>query len=175
MWKLIIKMSLLNILYEGKVIGRNGKPLTIYKIRTMSLDAHEQEALVQKCNGIDELGKIVNDPRITSLGKLLRKYWIDEIPQIYNLCCGELSLVGIRPRTVDKWKLFSDEHKEKALRYKPGLMGIHYAFPDIKNFNDFIEIDKIYLDEKDKFPILTDIKYFFRILYAILFKGVRSR
>ena len=78
----------------------------------------------------DNLGKIKSDSRITFIGKFMRKYFIDEFPQIYDLCVGTLSLVGIRPRSKEDWSPHSNEHKQRAWKYKPDLFGVNYYSKD---------------------------------------------
>jgi lipopolysaccharide/colanic/teichoic acid biosynthesis glycosyltransferase len=140
----------------------------------MVVDADDRLQEVTE-NGLDGLGKPIGDPRITSFGRYLRRYGIDEIPQVYNLVNGEMSLVGLRPRGDVDWEHFSDEHKERALQYKPGLMGIPYAHIDLESFEDLVGAELTYLDRREERPLQTQVRYFFAILYNFFFKGVRSR
>jgi len=171
-------MALENIFYTYDALGRNGGYIKIYKIRTMvnGADRHYEDVFL---NGIDCFGKIINDTRIMPLGRLLRKYWIDELPQIYNILRGDMAFVGIRPRSEKIWSKYTPEHREDSLRYRPGLFGIAYANVYVKDqkgtVEGIIEFERSYLREKDESPFWTDVKYFFRILNNIIFRGVRSR
>lgn len=166
MWK--------DFFYIPEVLGKNGEPFRFYKIRTMQRDADDSLDRVLTEQGLDSCGKVCDDPRITSRGKFLRRYWIDELPQLLNLARGDLRLVGIRPKSERMWVEYPEEHKERALHYKPGWMGIHYAFMECKNFQDVVKVEQRYMDEKEQYPLWTDVKYFFLVLYNVLFCGLRS-
>lgn len=140
----------------------------------MEHDADSRWQELVSANGLDELGKPANDDRVIPERRFLRTYGIDELPQLYNIVKREMSLVGIRPKDKKAWSSFPEQHICRALRYKPGFCGIHYARSS-KNFQDVLDAESDYLDQKEKHPISTDIKYFFLILYNILFKGMRSR
>jgi len=72
-----------------------------------------------------------------------------------------MSLVGIRPKSEEEWRIFPPEHKEHALKYKPRLIGVGYANPNPTRLEDLIKTEKNYLQEKEKSPVFTDIKYLF--------------
>ena len=165
-----------DIIIKLECLGQFEKPIFIHKFRSMYPKADKDFLeVVEKC-GLDNLGKINNDPRITPLGKIMRKYFIDELPQIYDLCRGALSVVGLRPRSKDRWTIFPKEHKERALQYKPGLFGIQYFYTNSRDFQDRVQeeieyLDRIEKDGKDK----TDRKYLLAILDNIILKNIRSR
>lgn len=164
----------MGIFYVNQTLGRHGKPIKIYKFRTMIPGADELYPDLVKMHGLDSHGKINDDPRVTKLGKFLRKYWIDEIPQIFtNFTLANIKLVGIRPRNEDKWDEFPSDHKERTLKYNPGLFNIDYL-REGKSFSEIIEFEKKYLDKYEKHPFLTDTKYFFKLVYKIVFNGARS-
>ena len=171
-------MILENIFYTNDALGKDGERIRIYKIRTMVSDADQLLDHVFS-NGVDSLGKVVNDSRVTPLGRFLRKYWLDEIPQIYNLIRGDISLVGIRSKCEKYWEIYPREHKKQALRYKPGLLGVPYSDISISDpnlsFEDLIQIEADYLRQKNESPVLTDFRYFFKILFNIVFRGARSK
>lgn len=166
-------MSLNNFIYVKECLGKDRKPLRIYKIRTMRPDAsnNADEFLENNC---DSFGKLINDKRVTSLGKFLRKYWIDELPQLYNFAKGDLKFVGIRPMSETKWNMYPAGIMDRALKQKPGLIGILYAFPYTLNFKDIFYITEEYLDKWEKDPIKTDKEYFNKILKNIFSNGIRS-
>ena len=168
-------MGLDYILYRREALGKDGRKIRVYKFRTMELDAEHSWSSVVSANGRDELGKPINDPRLTRIGKTLRRYWIDEIPQLYNIIISrDMSLVGIRPRPEEDWSLLPEGYKESALKHKPGLMGVNYARLN-SSLDEMMESESQYLDKKEEHPLLTDIEYFFRILYQIIFRGLRSK
>lgn len=169
-------MRLDDLIYTRETWGKDGIPIKIYKIRTMIPNANEnlQEVLNE---GIDTYGNPINDPRITRVGRFLRRYWIDEFPQIYNLLRRDIKVVGIRPLEKSFWELYPPELKEEALKQRPGLIGVQYAHRDYKRGEDFdtcISIFQKYLRESKSHPLWTDTKYFFKIMFNIIFRGVRS-
>lgn len=137
------------IFYRQTRIGLRGKPFKVWKFRTMRSDAEklqrELEALNETKDGI--IFKIKNDPRITRVGAFLRRYSLDELPQLFNVLCGEMSLVGPRPlptRDVDK---FSEHH---FIRHEvlPGITGLWQVSgrSDILDFEQVIQLDVSYIE-----------------------------
>lgn len=167
-------MVLENFLHIKKAYGRNGKIIKIYKIRTMIPDA-EQHLDKVVSNGFDRLGKPNHDYRVTKFGKILRRYYFDEIPSLLNLVMGDIVLVGVRPHSKENWGYYPKSFKEKALKYKPGLFGVGYSDKNIKSFEDLIRVQEEYLKQKETSPLLTDINYFFKIIWNISFGGLRSK
>ena len=125
-------------------------------------------------NKLTESGnKFDNDYRITKWGKFLRKFWIDELPQIYNWLHGDLNLVGVRPLSEQYNNLYPKDHQELRKMYKPGLLPPFYVdLPD--SLADKINSEREYINQKRTAPMLTDLKYGIRALKNIIFKGVRS-
>ena len=163
------------IIYSKEVLGKDSKPFIAYKLRTMVPEAEKLASMLAIQNGFYKHGKIISDPRITPLGKIIRKYFIDEVPQIYNIIRKEMDIIGIRPRTKEGWEIqFPKEHKINSLRYKPGLIGVQYYYPELNSLSDIVEAETEYLQRKDKDPIKTDIYYRNRIIQNILFKELRS-
>ena len=166
----------LNILYIRKALSKNGVEIKVPKIRTMFVGAEDQlEDVI--ANGIDELGKIRNDSRITRFGRFLRRYGIDEILKLpYNVIYKRnMSLVGIRPKPEKEWARFPKEHKEHALKRKPGFIGAVYRYAPFKSFEDFVQAESTYLDQRKISPYKTDFKHSFIIAYKVIFEGLRSR
>ena len=163
-----------DVIYAKRCLGKNGKQINVLKFRTMIPDADENlDRVLEK--GLDEFGKPMKDDRITGFGALLRRYWLDELPQLYNVLKGDISIVGIRPRREVDWKQFTEQHKRHALRYKPGLLGVPYANLKSRSFETMIETESQYLAERNLHPYITQLKYFFLISFNILFKGARGR
>lgn len=166
---------LMTLFYVKECLGRDYEPIQIRKFRTMIANAEAQlEALVHEF-GRDSLGKPLYDPRITPVGRLLRRYWVDELPQLVNLVQGDLKLVGIRPKTKDEWYRYPNQIMDRALQQKPGLVAIQYGLPKTDNFGDNVQYLEDYLNAYDTDPVGTDRKYFMKTMSAILLKGVRSK
>lgn len=172
--KSLFKAGLENILYKRVALTTDSKTITIYKFRTMVIDADKRLNDIIDQFGVNNYGKPTVDPRITKVGKILRRYWIDEIPQLYSLVKGDLKLIGIRPRSSLDWERYPIELKELALNQKPALVSVMYASPVSPNFEDQINFERKYLDEWMKQPICTDLKYLYRVVVGIIFKGIRS-
>ncbi len=160
-----------DIFFIKESLGKEGKPIRIYKFRTMVKNADKMDNIIAQ---YDSYGNPIKDPRITPLGRFMRKVWIDELPQLFSILKGDIKLVGIRPMRESDWERYPEDLKEKALKFKPGLMGVQYATLRKEDFQEHIKFFHTYLDMKIDRPFLTDLYFFFRILYYIFFKGVRS-
>ncbi len=161
-------------LFKMKRIGKDGKQIFVYKLRTMSAYAEYAQEYVYQKNKLADGGKIKDDFRITTLGKFLRKFWLDELPMIYNLFKGDLKLVGVRPLSQHYLSLYTLDIRARRLKYTPGLVPPFYADMP-KTFEQILESERNYFDAYDKSPLLTDIKYFFKAFYNIIFKRARSK
>jgi exopolysaccharide biosynthesis polyprenyl glycosylphosphotransferase len=112
------------VLFRQERVGRNGRCFTVYKFRSMVEGAEEQQEALQELNEADgPLFKIRDDPRMTHVGKLLRKFSLDELPQLYNVLRGEMSLIGPRPPLPAEVKQYQEWHKRR-LEVAPGLTGL---------------------------------------------------
>jgi exopolysaccharide biosynthesis polyprenyl glycosylphosphotransferase len=112
------------ILYSAQRVGRKGKRFRCYKLRTMVDRADAQKEELRKVNERDgPVFKVANDPRITRSGRRLRKFSIDELPQLFNVLRGDMSLVGPRPHPIDDFEQYSIEHLRR-LDVKPGVTGL---------------------------------------------------
>ncbi|WP_052273351.1 sugar transferase [Flavihumibacter solisilvae] len=160
-------------IFAMKRIGHEGKMITVFKFRTMhAFSEHLQEYVYQR-NGLANGDKFNNDFRISRWGKLLRKYWIDELPMVVNLLRGDMKLVGPRPLTRHKFNLYSPELQIERIKYKPGLLPPFYAdLPD--TLQGLMDSEKKYLDAYRKKGVLADIHYMGRIVGNILFRRARS-
>lgn len=155
-------------------IGKGGKPINVYKIRTMHPYAEYLQSYVYEKYNLAEGGKFNRDIRVTSWGRFLRRYWLDELPMIWNLLKGDLKLVGVRPISRQYFNLYSKELQEERKKHKPGLLPPFYADRP-KTLEEIQESEMKYLLECDqKGTFRTDIKYFFLILKNIFFKRSRS-
>jgi len=156
-----------------KRVGKNRKIITVYKLRTMVPYSEFIQDYVYTHNSLKEGGKFNKDFRITRLGGLLRKMWLDEVPMIWNLLKGEIKLVGVRPLSPHYLSLYDKDLQEMRCSIKPGLLPPFYAdCPE--SLDDIMESEKKYIEQYKKHPFRTDVKYFFRIMKNIIFHGKRS-
>jgi lipopolysaccharide/colanic/teichoic acid biosynthesis glycosyltransferase len=147
--------------------GLNGSPFTIYKFRTMVTNAeqlkHELEAMNEMSGPVF---KVTGDPRITPVGKWLRRFSLDELPQLVNVLRGEMSLVGPRPLPVDEVKRFNDLAHRRRLSVKPGLTCLWQVSGrnEIVDFRDWVRLDLEYIDN---WSLWLDFKILLRTLPAV--------
>lgn len=156
------------IFFKQDRIGKNGRKFTIYKFRSMCVDAEQKKKELQKNNEIQGLMfKMGNDPRITKVGRILRKTSIDELPQFYNVLKGDMSLVGTRPPTVDEFEKYSAYYKRR-LCMTPGLTGRWQVSgrSEITNFDEVVKLDLSYIDN---WSLGLDIKIIFQTILVVLF------
>jgi lipopolysaccharide/colanic/teichoic acid biosynthesis glycosyltransferase len=112
------------VLFRQRRVGLNGAEFTMYKLRTMSEDAEQLEDTLAAQHPRRVFFKRHADPRVTAVGKWLRKYSIDEIPQFLNVVLGDMSLVGPRPLLSSDWKNFPRDYRRRRITMKPGLTGL---------------------------------------------------
>jgi len=155
------------LLFKQKRIGRNGRVFTIYKFRSMYKDAEARKSELMKKNKMKGLlFKVDEDPRITRVGKFIRKTSIDELPQFFNVLIGDMSLVGTRPPTLDEYNQYSSYYK-KRLSFRPGITGIWQTSGrnDVTNFDEVMEMDLQYIQE---WSILLDIKLLLKTIVVVV-------
>jgi exopolysaccharide biosynthesis polyprenyl glycosylphosphotransferase len=112
------------VLFRQTRVGKDGRTFTLYKFRTMVVDAEQQKALLAVRNEADgALFKIRRDPRVTRVGASLRRWSLDELPQLVNVLCGDMSLVGPRPALPEEAACYGD-HIRRRLAVKPGITGL---------------------------------------------------
>jgi lipopolysaccharide/colanic/teichoic acid biosynthesis glycosyltransferase len=160
-------------LFKMKRIGKNGKIIQVYKFRTMHPYSEYLQDYVIRTNGYQDIGKPADDFRITTWGKFLRKYWLDELPQLINVARGEMKLVGIRPVSTRFLNEFPEDIRELRLKQKPGCVPAYVSLLK-QSVDGFIEAESIYLREKIKHPYTTDIKYLVKAVFNILSNKIRS-
>lgn len=161
------------VLVKLKRVGKDGKVINVYKMRTMHpYSEYIQEYIYQK-HGTKDGDKALNDFRVTTWGKFMRAFWIDELPMLINWVKGELKLVGNRPLSLHKFSTYPKELQEYRIKVKPGLVPPFYVDMP-KTPKEFYETETRYLKEYEKAPIRTDIKYFFKAMWNIFFNGARS-
>ncbi len=161
------------VFFRTKRIGKDGKPFEFYKFRTMYLnndDSIHREFVSEfirqnsdeKKRGIN---KIIDDPRVTRIGKFLRKTSLDELPQLFNVLRGEMSLVGPRPCLPYEWEQYDEWHRRR-FSIIPGCTGLwQVSGRSAVNFNDMVILDLFYIDNMS--PLL-DLKIIFRTIPVML-------
>lgn len=157
------------LIFRQKRVGLNGRYFYIWKLRSMYIDAEERKKELMQRNEMDGLMfKIHDDPRITKVGKFIRKTSIDELPQFVNVLRGEMSLVGTRPPTVDEYEQYQSHHKRR-LSMKPGITGLWQVSgrSHIENFEDVVALDTQYIDN---WSFWLDIKLLLKTV-AVVFIG----
>lgn len=155
------------IFFKQQRSGLNGSPFTIYKFRTMGTNAEQVKHELAAMNEMTgPVFKITKDPRITPVGKWLRKFSIDELPQLFNVLRGDMSLVGPRPLPVDEIKRINDMAHRRRLSVKPGLTCLWQVSGrnEIKEFNDWVRLDLEYIDN---WSLWLDFKILLRTIPAV--------
>ncbi|MBQ6686356.1 MAG: sugar transferase [Firmicutes bacterium] len=157
------------VFFSQTRIGRNGRKFKIYKFRSMYMDAEERKKELMAQNKMSGLMfKMDDDPRITPIGKFIRKTSIDELPQFWNVFKGDMSLVGTRPPTLDEYEQYEVHHKSR-LAGKPGITGLWQVSgrSDITDFEEVVRLDRQYLSE---WNLGLDIKILFKTVVVVFGK-----
>ena len=170
----ITARRLYGILVKLNRVGKNGKMFKVYKFRTMHPYSEFLQAYIYERYALQEGGKFNHDIRVTTLGRLMRKYWMDELPMLLNLLKGDMKLVGVRPISQHYYSLYCKELQEKRVKHKPGLLPPFYA--DMPKTLDEIQASEMrYLTMCEKRgTLVTDFIYFWRIVCTIIFKRAHS-
>lgn len=156
------------ILFKQKRVGKHGKTFYMYKFRSMSNDAENCLEELKKYNQTNELMfKMFDDPRITTVGKFIRKYSLDELPQLLNVIKGEMSLVGFRPPLPSEVAQYKKWHYVR-FAMMPGLTGPWQVSgrSNIKNFDDVIKLEYEYTKN---WSLLKDIEILFKTIPVVIF------
>ena len=162
------------LLIRLKRKGKNGETIGVYKFRTMHAYSEYLQPYIYKQEGLCAGGKIADDYRVSTLGKFLRKTWLDELPMLLNWLKGDLKLVGVRPLSNHYFSLYSRELQELRIRTKPGLLPPFYAdMPE--TLQEIQESERRYLEAYFQNPFLTDWRYFWKAVGNIVVKGKRSK
>ncbi|WP_430603296.1 hypothetical protein IGJ02_000681 [Enterococcus sp. DIV0724b] len=154
------------IVFSQKRVGKNGKLFTMYKFRSMCADAEEQLEELLEFNEIEgAMFKIKEDPRVTKIGKKIRKTSIDELPQLFNVLKGEMSLVGPRPplkREVDEYS----QRDMLRLCVKPGCTGLwQIRGRNDVHFDDMVEFDLEYIETQSVWNDLKIISQTIKVMF----------
>jgi exopolysaccharide biosynthesis polyprenyl glycosylphosphotransferase len=157
------------VFFRQKRAGLNGKPFNMFKFRSMVTNA---EQLKHELAALNEMSgpvfKVTNDPRVTRVGRILRKTSIDEIPQLFNVLLGDMSLVGPRPLPVDEVKRFDDLAHRRRLSVKPGMTCLWQVSGrnKVSDFKEWVRLDLEYIDH---WSLWLDIKILWWTIPVVLF------
>lgn len=155
-------------------IGKEGKMLKVFKMRTMHPYSEFLQDYIYSLNDLAPGGKINKDYRVSMLGGILRKCWLDELPMLWNLVRGDIKFVGVRPLSKHYFSLYSPELQQKRIRHKPGLIPPYYADMP-RTLEEIMDSEMKYLQRYEQNPLKTDVQYFLKACYNIVFKKARSR
>ena len=156
-----------SIFYKWSVLGKDAKPFTGYKFRTMIVNADHLKTDLLKSNEMSgPVFKMTDDPRITKVGKYLRMYSLDELPQLWSVLNGDMSLVGPRPPGPNEWEKYEEWQKRK-LSVTPGITCLWQVNGrnEIHEFNDWVKMDLEYIDN---WNLWLDIKILFKTIPTVL-------
>ena len=153
------------ILFKQKRVGKDGKEFNMYKFRSMVSNAEELLKDLLKYNEVSgAMFKMKDDPRITKVGKFIRKTSIDELPQLLNVLKGEMSLVGPRPALPREVKLYTS-HDKQRLKVIPGCTGLwQVSGRSNLGFKEMVELDLRYIKDSS---ILFDIKIIYKTVIVL--------
>ncbi|HXX15504.1 MAG TPA: sugar transferase [Candidatus Eremiobacteraceae bacterium] len=135
------------VFYRWCVVGKGGRPFVSYKFRSMVANADELKADLEQFNEMKgPVFKLTNDPRITRVGAWMRRYSLDELPQLYSVLKGDMSLVGPRPPLLTEYSCFSEYQKQK-LAVTPGLTCLWQVSGRnrVSNFDEWVGLDLEYI------------------------------
>jgi exopolysaccharide biosynthesis polyprenyl glycosylphosphotransferase len=156
------------VLFRQKRCGLNGHPFIMLKFRSMVTNAEQRK---HELAALNEMGgpvfKVTNDPRVTRIGRWLRRYSIDELPQLINVLRGEMSLVGPRPLPVDEVSRFDDPAHRRRLSVRPGLTCLWQVSGrnEVRDFKDWVRLDLEYIDN---WSFWLDLKILWRTIPVVL-------
>ena len=157
------------IIFKQERAGKNGKPFVMYKFRSMESDAEMRRAELMPFNQMrGPVFKVAADPRITPFGRWLRRTSMDELPQLFNVLKGNISLVGPRPLPLYEVENFENTAQRRRLSVKPGLTCLWQISGrnQVKDFSDWVKLDLEYID---RWSLGLDFKIMLRTIPAVLF------
>ena len=155
------------VFFKHERLGKNGEIIKIYKFRTMVKDAEElmQKFSLEQKEEFEKNFKLENDPRVTKIGKALRKTSMDELPQLLNILKGELSLIGPRPIVKEELEKYKN-NKNKFLSIKPGLTGNWAANGrSCTSYEERINMELYYIDN---LSFKLDVEILYRTIYSVI-------
>jgi lipopolysaccharide/colanic/teichoic acid biosynthesis glycosyltransferase len=154
------------IFYTQQRIGKDGKVFHIFKFRSMDVNADEEKKELEQLNEIEgAMFKMSEDPRVTKVGKFIRKHSIDELPQLLNVLIGDMSLVGPRPPLPEEVAQYSEKDKERLL-VKPGCTGLwQVSGRNSLDFDQMVDLDLRYINHAN---LLLDAKICFKTVWIMI-------
>jgi exopolysaccharide biosynthesis polyprenyl glycosylphosphotransferase len=154
-------------MFVQKRLGLNKRHFGIYKFRTMVIDAEKRQKEIEHLNEVSgPVFKIKNDPRITPLGRLLRKTSIDELPQLFNVLKGDMSLVGPRPLPIRDYQGFNEDWQRRRFSVRPGITCLwQIGGRSSISFEKWMELDLQYID---KWSLALDLEILVKTIPAVL-------
>ncbi|MBI5305141.1 MAG: sugar transferase [Chloroflexi bacterium] len=156
------------VFFEWNVVGEEGRAFTGYKFRTMVVGA---DLIKQELLHLNEMQgpvfKIKNDPRITPVGRVLRKYSLDELPQLWSVLKGDMSLVGPRPPLVSEFAEFTEEQKQK-LAVRPGMTSLWQVRGKPQDFGEWLTLDLEYIA---RWSLWLDFEILVRTFWVVITGG----
>jgi len=157
------------VFYRWPVVGRGGRPLRAYKFRTMVLGADAiKSQLLERNEATGPVFKMRNDPRVTPVGRILRRFCLDELPQLWSVLRGDLSLVGPRPPLAVEWAQFNHWQRRK-LDVKPGMICLWHIRGQPRDFDEWVRLDLEYIET---WSLWLDLKVLARgVLYLLAGKN----
>jgi exopolysaccharide biosynthesis polyprenyl glycosylphosphotransferase len=157
------------VIFRQQRAGKNGRPFTMYKFRSMQTDAEMQQSELAAFNQMSgPVFKLAKDPRITPIGRIIRKTSLDELPQLFNVLRGDMSLVGPRPLPLYEVMKFESPAQRRRLSMKPGITCLWQVSGrnEVKNFDQWVKLDLEYIDN---WSLLLDAKILLKTVPAVLF------
>jgi lipopolysaccharide/colanic/teichoic acid biosynthesis glycosyltransferase len=154
------------ILYAWRVVGQGGRPFSGYKFRTMVVNADQMKSDLIHRNEMNggPVFKIKDDPRVTRVGKILRKYSLDELPQLWSVLKGDMSLVGPRPPLASEYTQF-DEWQKRKLAVKPGMTCLWQVRGKPNDWNEWLRLDFEYIDH---WSLWLDLKILWQTFIVVI-------
>jgi len=165
---ILIKIDLRGpIFFVQERVGYNKRRFEFYKFRTMTSDAEKRQAEMEHLNEVSgPVFKIKDDPRVTKIGKILRKTSMDELPQLFNVLKGDMSFVGPRPLPIRDYKRFEKNWQKRRLSVRPGLTCLwQIQGRNELSFEKWIELDMEYIDH---WSLLLDLKILVKTIPAVV-------
>jgi lipopolysaccharide/colanic/teichoic acid biosynthesis glycosyltransferase len=153
------------VLFRWPVVGKGGHPLRAYKFRTMVIGADQmKQKLLEHNEATGPVFKMKEDPRVTGVGRILRRYSLDELPQLWSVLKGDMSLVGPRPVLTYEWEAFNDWQRQK-LSIKPGAVSLWHVRGQPRDLDAWVKLD---LDYIENWSLVLDIEILVRAVGYML-------
>jgi lipopolysaccharide/colanic/teichoic acid biosynthesis glycosyltransferase len=154
------------VFFRQTRVGLDGREFAMLKFRSMVVGAHAQRDALRHLNESDGLFKIESDPRVTRVGRVLRRTGFDELPQLINVLRGEMSLVGPRPLVVDEDRFIEGRHRRGRLQLMPGMTGPWQLLgPARVPLNEMVAIDYLY---GANWSLWNDVKILLRTIAYVI-------